>query len=140
MTNISEDKIRAFMATEYRVRLDRAVAAMRIGQTSAEVGEHFRRKGISCAGFVTAFNPSSTERSMDENLCDHVDLREALQALGVTPIEGEGVDPVGNWEPEPSWFAGGLEHGQACDLGRRYGQDAIVWIGPDVIPMLVLLR
>jgi len=41
---------------------------------------------------------------------------------------------------ERSVFAYGMDKASACALGRQFRQDAIVWVGPDAVPQLVLLR
>ena len=61
-------------------------------------------------------------------------------ALGHAFIEGEGADATGEWAAERSVFAYGMDKASACVLGRQFRQDAIVWVGADAVPQLVLLR
>jgi hypothetical protein len=60
--------------------------------------------------------------------------------MGITyfPGEGQGEDP--SWLAEASFLVLGLGREEASDLGRKYGQNAIVWVGSDGVPELVLLR
>ncbi len=140
MSDISNETINAFLATEYRAPLSGVVVAMHIDRACPEMAAHFMSTDVNRAAFITAFNPRSTARSEIDNLQYHQALGDDLRALGASLIEGEGADPTGQWRPEASWLASGLEHDQACEIGRRYGQDAIVWIGSDAIPRLLLLR
>jgi hypothetical protein len=140
MTDVAADKIAAFTATDYRVVLGDVAVTMRVGERAAGIAAYLGARGYASAAFITAFNPSSTLRDREENLAAHRTLRNDLVASGMDPLEGIGVDPTGSWEPEPSWFAPGLGREDACRLGRRYGQDAIVWVGADAVPRLVLLR
>jgi hypothetical protein len=41
---------------------------------------------------------------------------------------------------ERSVFAYGMDKASACAVGRQFRQDAIVWVGADAVPQLVLLR
>lgn len=64
---------------------------------------------------------------------------DELAALGFAhfPGEGRGEDP--SWPAEASFLVLGVGRQEASDLGRKYGQNAIVWVGSDGLPELVLL-
>ena len=70
----------------------------------------------------------------------HAELAHLLQGHGVAAIEGSGSGKDTDWPAEKSWFALGLQLDPAKDIGRRFDQDAIVWVGPDAVPQLILLR
>jgi hypothetical protein len=55
-------------------------------------------------------------------------------------LDAEGADPTGAWPPEPSFFALGINEETARLLGIRYRQDAVLWVGANAIPELLLLR
>jgi hypothetical protein len=55
-------------------------------------------------------------------------------------IDGDGADPSGQWPAERSYLAFGIDADAARELGRRFQQDAVIWIGKDAIPQLLLLR
>jgi hypothetical protein len=55
-------------------------------------------------------------------------------------IEGEGVDPNGEWPGETSVLVLDIDRASAERLGSRYDQNAIVWIDTDAIPRLLVLR
>jgi hypothetical protein len=67
-------------------------------------------------------------------------LKCELEALGATVFEGVGQGDDLAWPGEASYLALGLSRDQACLLGRKYQQNAIVWIGTNGTPELVLLR
>ena len=79
-----------------------------------------------------------------QRLADYSSELEALAGLlreqGHRAIEGSGSEEGTNWPSEKSWFALGLSLEPARALGRRFDQDAIVWVGPDTVPQLILLR
>ncbi len=71
----------------------------------------------------------------------HARLREELKVLAPgRVIEGAGAAPTSGRQEEESFFALGLDLDAARDLGTRYKQDAIVWVGEDAVPKLILLR
>ena len=63
-----------------------------------------------------------------------------LVAEGRVCLAGQGRHPDGGWPPEPSLLVLGLDRVAASELGRRWDQNAVVWVGEDATPELVLLR
>lgn len=74
--------------------------------------------------FVTAFNPGSVLVSAEQNRQAHDDLCRATS--GLTCYPGEGVGDDGAWPPEISLAVLGLSANGARDLGRSFGQVAVV--------------
>ncbi len=140
MTSINEDKISAYMATEYYVRFDEKEFILKIGLISPEIKEIYAIKKLDCALFITAFNPYGKQQDDEENLAVHQRLGAQLRSLTGHVYEGQGADPHGNWPPELSYLALGINRETAEMLGQQAHQDAVVWIGPDALPELLLLR
>lgn len=140
MSEINEDKISAYMATEYYVRSDEKEFILKIGLTSPDVKEIYAIKKQSCALFITAFNPYGEQQDKEANLAAHQRLGAHLISLTSYVFEGQGADPQGNWPAELSYFVLGINRETAEMLGRRVHQDAVVWIGPDAVPELLILR
>ena len=75
---------------------------------------------------ITAHNPRSERLSSEENARRHAELERDLKALGLEYAPSTGESPDGSWLEEGfSVFGVSLE--QALELGRKYGQHAIVW-------------
>jgi hypothetical protein len=55
-------------------------------------------------------------------------------------VEGLGQHPINSWEGEESFLVLGISLAKASEVGRKYDQNAIVWIDTDAIPQLILLR
>jgi hypothetical protein len=55
-------------------------------------------------------------------------------------VEGLGQHPTNAWEGEESFLVLGISLAKASEVGRKYNQNAIVWIDTDAIPQLILLR
>ncbi len=139
-TEISQEKVRANEATHYRVGTGPKTLLLRIGQHSPNLTQRYLFNGANCAIFITAFNPLGKAQNDEANAVVHARLGEVLRALVADVIEGAGADPTGQWPPEKSYFALGISAEVARDLGRRFKQDAVFWIGEDAVPQLLLLR
>ena len=139
-TAITPDKITAYKSTCYCVGETASAFTLRIDVPSEDLQQLYQVTGQNCAVFITAFNPYGTEQRSKANLTAHAQLGDYLHAISPRVIEGAGTDPSGEWPPERSFLALGIDHSTACRLGKRVHQDAVVWAGADAVPRLVLLR
>lgn len=131
--------IQAFVETEYRVDSDPPLT-LRIGVRSEGLFALQNARGVACSAFITACNPASIQVAPAGNDQAQAALKAALQSAAVQFIEGVGQHPHSSWPGEQSVLALGLSRETAEELGRQFGQDAIVWCGRDAVPQLVLLR
>ena len=139
MTEIPHELILAYEATDFRV-LEPQEFTLRVGQRSAELQSLYVDMGVTCAGYLTAWNPFSKEASELENENAQQQLLRQLSLDGFPALNALGIDPSGDWPVEESVFVPGLSLDRAKLLGSKFGQNAIVWVGPDAVPQLVLLR
>ena len=139
MTNIPSDLIEAYRATHFTV-LEPRPLTLRVGHHSSELAELFKEMGVSSAGYLTSWNPYSAETSAADNEAAQLSLIRSLALEGYPTLRALGVDPSGEWPGEQSVFVPGLEIERAKSFGNQFGQNAIVWIGDDAIPQLILLR
>ena len=139
-TQIHPDKVRAYLATDYRLGHAAQDIVLTIGQRSERLAALFAAKGVNCGAFLTAYNPRSTIQPDEVNDRAHVQLAAKLQELRVHAIEGSGSEEGTEWPAEKSYFALGLALEPAKAIGTHFDQDAIVWVGPDAVPQLILLR
>jgi len=137
---ISQALIQAYLGTAYSAQTAVGGITLKIGVRSDESLRLFAASGADCAAFITAENPYSEPQTPAKNAERQRRLGEELTDLGFThfPGEGQGEDP--NWPAEASFLVLGLRREEASDLGRKYGQNAIVWVGADGVPELLLLR
>ena len=75
--------------------------------------------------FITAWNPFSNALSVEDNIARNILLEKDLHAYRV--FSAEGKDALGLWPTEISFFVGNIEKEQAIFLGKKYGQNAIVY-------------
>ena len=110
---------------------------LRIGERSAELERLLEEHHATTAAFVTAANPRGEPQSHAANEAAMAALRAALVW---SYLAGEGRDPQGRWSPEPSMLILGIPRTEAEALGRRYEQNAIVFVQRGEAPELILLR
>ena len=137
---IHPDKIRAYLTTDYRIDFGTTPVVLRIGVRSEPLARLFDSQGVDCGAFLTAWNPMGVPQSDVANSADHARLEERLAKEARNSLPGAGCDPTGSWQPEKSVFALGLPLDAARRIGSEFSQDAIVWVGHDAVPELILLR
>ena len=138
-SRIPRATIEAYLATDYRIWGDWPLV-LHIGQRSVELGSLFEAQKVASAAVVTAWNPFSEPRPIVENQTAQARLIADIEQLALQHQPGHGADPTGVWPPEPSRLVLGIDLTSAGSIGRKYGQNGVVWAGADAIPTLVLLR
>ena len=96
--------------------------------------------GARQAALLTACNPLGELSSADDNAARMQALRHALQAEGWTWAPALGRDPLSQWPGEDSLLVWHMGRAQAGDWGRRWQQNAVLYIDGDATPLLELLR
>lgn len=139
-TQLPDALVAAYHATDYRVALPEGSFALRIGERSQPFARLLEALSHREAVFITAENPCSESASQAENAAAMAALRHDLESAGATIFEGYGQGQDTDWPPEASFLALGISCREGSALGRRYRQNAFVWIGGGAIPELVLLR
>ncbi len=114
----------AYRATAYTAGTPRGTLTLRVGEPSPALDALLASEGATSWAFITAYNPGSVLRPAAENEARQRDLRAAVEALGYTFYEGQGIGA--GWPPEASLLIPGVSEDQAAALGRRFGQAAIV--------------
>ena len=139
-TQIHPDKVRAYKATDYRLGHTDQDIVLTIGKHSERLAALFADSSVNCGAFLTAYNPRGTVQNDEANDQAHTQLAGKLQGMRVNVIEGSGSEEGTEWPAEKSYFALGLALEPAKAIGNHFDQDAIVWVGPDAVPQLILLR
>jgi hypothetical protein len=98
---------------------------MAIDTRSEALSRLYATTGQTCGVFITTLNPFGQAQNDEAN---------------ETVIEGTGAHPTGAWPEEKSFFALGINVVAARLLASRVHQDAVVWVGEDAVPQLILLR
>jgi hypothetical protein len=138
-TVIDPELVLAYRATDYHVEAPHPFI-LKIGCRSIEIAALFLAVGVTRAAFITACNPFSEALSEEANTLAQESLLAELDVRNLAYLPGAGVDASGSWPGEPSILVLGLPLEDSMVLGTKYKQNAIVWIGPDAVPQLILLR
>lgn len=137
---IHPDKVRAYLATDYRLGHTDQDIVLTVGKQSERLATLFDSSGVDCGAFLTAYNPRGAQQSEQANNIAHAQLAARLSHLGLEVIEGSGSEAGTDWQAERSYFALGLTLEDAKSIGLHFDQDAIVWVGSEAVPQLILLR
>lgn len=124
----------AYRQARYRV-LAEPPFVLHIDQHSPELAAWHADYGVTQSAFLTAANPGSRLLQKDENLTRHEHLMSSVDGFPTT--KGRGEDPQGHWPDEASLLVGGISLSDARELARRFGQNALLYAGPDARPGLV---
>ena len=136
---IHPELIQAYLESNFHVREDKPFS-MRIGEFSAELETLHQFKQVSSSCFITPCNPESLQLSQAENIQRLSEFRTDLLLDDLELLNGFGQHPTNSWEAEESYLVLGITLEVAKEIGKKYEQNAIVWIGSDAIPRLILLR
>lgn len=139
MSRVSEELIRCYRGSEYRVDAGDDTLVLHIDQYSADLAALLQARGVDCAVFVTAANPHSEVTSDQDNATAQARLAGELEAGGWSWLPALGIDPHGSHPGEDSMLVLGIDAAAGVALGRRYRQNAILSIAADAIPRLVMV-
>ncbi|MGY6586654.1 MAG: DUF3293 domain-containing protein [Wenzhouxiangella sp.] len=126
----------AYRATDYRV-LATPPLVLAVGRPSPGLACLFQTHRVSQAVFITAWNPRSQATDGKANQAAQEALKQRLLTKTDCLYPAEGVAQQGEWQPEPSFLALGIDRPTAIALAREFGQNAIVWAGSDACPRLI---
>ena len=85
-TQIHPDKVRAYLATDYRLGHTAQDIVLSIGQRSDRLAVLFASSGVACGAFLTAYNPRGAVQPDAANIKAHAELEASLQALTRTAL------------------------------------------------------
>ena len=126
----------AYRRTAYRIRSDPPLA-LRIDEANPALDRLLSERGVATWAFITAFNPHSQPKSEDENSAADVRLHETLAAAGYATLAADAVSDDARWPVERGWMVLGISRKRACELGREFAQNAVVWGERGAAPVLV---
>jgi hypothetical protein len=133
-------RLALIVVTHYRLGHTDNDIILSIGKRSERLAVLFASGGVDCGAFITAYNPRGATQSDEANDQAHARLAGEIERLGLASIEGSGSEEGTDWPAEYSYFALGLALEPAKSIGTHFDQDAIVWVGSDCVPQLILLR
>ena len=139
-SRIPTELIGHYLSANYQVMTGSDIFTLSIDQPSTSLSQLFTTSGYQCAVFITAFNPLSQQRNLKENLINNERLQIELKQYTSQILTGKSTDPFEQWIAEESFLALGINLQTSKLLGTQFNQNAIIWIGTDATPRLILLR
>ncbi len=111
----------------YEIHFDGNVHSLRIGQQNAEFQkEILDRFQIEQFAIITGYNPGSTLWDEGQNLKAHTTLGQKINKGKWDFLFGINKDPEGKWPDEKAFMLWPITVEKAVELGREFGQKAIV--------------
>jgi hypothetical protein len=113
----------AYLATTWTVRLPAGPVPVRVGAPAPD-------PALRPSGIVTACNPASRRRDTARNRHANVLLLRRLDAMGLAwlPALAHGTGAEAHLWDEPGFALPGAPREAVVALGRRFGQNAVVWM------------
>lgn len=130
----------AYETTAYVVSPGADEFTLTVGRHSHELDCLLDDNGAATAAFITAHNPRSTLLTDEENRLANQRLLAEITNRGHTWLPGEGRGHDGTWPAEASLLILGICREDAVQLGREFGQNAIVFVERGKGAKLLLLR
>ena len=131
--------VSAYKATHY-VAYNKGCDVIRIGYHSLAVDRLLVRMRAKSGAFITAWNPFGKCLSFEANKHWDRELKRYLSVHGFAFLEGEGRGRIGKWPPESSILAFEISRAEASAIGRKYRQNAVVYVPSGRPAELVMLR
>ena len=134
--------VQAYRHAWYEVALPghATVCTLQVDVHSPALHHTMQERGISLAALLTACNPHGEVLSPMDNERRMQALRSALQQEGWTWSPAFGRDPLSQWPGEDSVLVWHMDGAQAQAWGQRWEQNAVLTVGRDAVPGLLLLR
>ncbi|OLY90688.1 Protein of unknown function [Cnuella takakiae] len=120
--SIPADLYKAYLHTTYQVY--RPSIAIKIGNTHPQLDALLATHDAVNWAFLTAYNPYSQVLPATENEQRNKALEALLAPYPYYAGAGMGEDP--SWTPEASFRVLGIDCATAHQLGKQFGQNAIV--------------
>lgn len=111
----------------------------KIGQDSVLLKNLLKSRGANTAAWITAYNPYGSKQTEEKNKSLQKQLLKIADDKSLDYMTGRGVDSEHKQAPEESLLLFNLPLSIAIEIGQQVNQNAIVWIGEEEIPRLVLL-
>jgi hypothetical protein len=134
------DLVVAYRATDYVAFNDSRAFLIRVGRHSLVIDGLLTRMKTRSGAFIAAWNPFSKRLTAESNAYWDRELKSYLDVRGFSYLAGEGRGEIGDWPAESSIFAFGLSRIQAATIGRRFRQNAIVYVPFGRPAELIMLR
>ena len=136
MTKIENSLIEAYENTNYYIYHDTEII-INIAKKNIDLINLFKDKNLISASIITAYNPFSKIMTEEQNLSAQLQLKKMIEDSNLSYLDAIGQDIKKEWPGEPSFFIENISKENAIKLGRKFNQNAIVWVDKNLIPELI---
>jgi uncharacterized protein DUF3293 len=119
--------LKAYQTTKFIVHSPHKEIVLVIGERNPEMDDLIEGSDSQSGAFITAWNPGSLRLPDAENRARQTELVTEVRKRGYVFLEGRGVGQDSGWPPEASVFIIGISMDAALELGKLFGQLAIVF-------------
>ena len=126
----------AYRATRYVLNLPEGACVLRVDQCSPRLAEWLQARKMHSFSVLTAFNPASRLLSPEENVRRQAVLLAQLEGAGRRVLTGRNLPENAAAFAEDSVCVFNLTLTEALAIGRKYGQNALLFGGESGIPRL----
>jgi|ERR1700733_8039665 len=124
---IDSKLLEAYQTTKFIVSIPHKDIVLTIGECSHSLDELLEENNAQRGAFITAWNPRSLRLLDAKNMARQTELVGEVSKRGYVFLEGRGAGQDDKWPPEPSIFIIGISIDAALELGKLFGQLAIVF-------------
>ena len=136
MTKIENSLIEAYENTNYYIYHDTEIT-INIAKKNIDLINLFKDKNLISASIITAYNPFSKIMTEEQNLSAQLQLKKMIEDSNLSYLDAIGQDIKKEWLGEPSFFIENISKENAIKLGKKFNQNAIVWVDKNLIPELI---
>ena len=119
--------LEAYRSTAFIIEAPDCEITLRVGERSQALDTMLDSYDATKCAFITAWNPHSIRLKAPENKQRQADLVELVRSLGIPFLPGRGIGKDASWPHEESILVIGADRDTALELGRAFGQLAIVF-------------
>ncbi len=123
--NIDQQLLKAYLNADYCIV--KPSLKLKVGEISSELDVFLMDNNAFYWAFITAWNPHTQILKEEENEKRHLDLMQTLFEGRYTFCEGYGESQDDRWPYEKSLMILDITKSDAMRLGRRFGQNAILY-------------
>ena len=138
-TQTSAATVESYKSACFRILIEDGFI-LRLEEINQQLVRLFAINQVKSAAFITACNPFSQPTTDEENSAAQAKIEAEIKSFNLNFYPGQGEDLTGHWAAEPSALIMDISLEQATLLGVKYQQNAIVWIGHNAKPHLLVLR
>lgn len=116
----------SFHNTSYIVHLGHANIPLRIGKHNPQLDVVLAQKGFHEWAWITAANPGAQKVSEKVNAARYREFLHLVFQEKLTYLTADAVPDVPGWPIEPGLLIFGISLERALEVGRKFGQLAIL--------------